>query len=61
MATNQNLHHVRARTLNWIEEVSTSNQSVSSIRLPVYAARRNVDVNWIFDHFVGNERLTNRR
>lgn len=49
------------RTKAWIQQVSTSKQVVSSIELPVYAARNNVDVNWLREHFIGNERLANPR
>jgi prepilin-type processing-associated H-X9-DG protein len=45
------------RTLAWIKEVSNSNQQVSSIPMTLNSARYNVDVDWLFDHFIGNERL----
>ena len=45
------------RTLNWIKSVSESNQSVSSIAMPVADARNNPDVAWISERFIGEERL----
>lgn len=45
------------RTLAWIDRVSKSSQQVSSIPLPVADARNNLDVQWLFDHFIGAERL----
>lgn len=49
------------RTLAWIQRVSTSNQQVSSIPLPVSEARNNADVDWLFDRFIGQERLHSSR
>ncbi len=45
------------RTLRWINQVSNSNQSVSSIPLPVSDARNNPHVRWIAERFIGEERL----
>ncbi len=45
------------RTLNWIQKVSNSNESVSSIPLPVADAKNNPDVRWIAERFIGEERL----
>jgi prepilin-type N-terminal cleavage/methylation domain-containing protein/prepilin-type processing-associated H-X9-DG protein len=48
------------RTLAWINKVSNSNESVSSIPLPVSDAKNNADVRWLSDRFIGEERLHRR-